>query len=46
MTDSKDWGLRCYESAHDSPSWCGSNVYDVFTKSQGRALDGTRYRDW
>ena len=26
--------------------WGGDNVYDVYTKSRGTALDGTRYRDW
>ena len=30
----------------DATSWCRKNVYDVFTKSHGRALDGSKYRDW
>jgi general secretion pathway protein G len=41
-----DWGLRCYEDDLDSDSWCGKNVYDIYTKHPGKALDGTRYRDW
>jgi general secretion pathway protein G len=46
MTNSKEWGMRCYEDEPDSTSWCGSNVWDVYTKSNATALDGTRYRDW
>jgi general secretion pathway protein G len=46
MTRTVEWGLRCYQDDADSDSWCGSNVYDVYTKSMGEALDGTKYRDW
>lgn len=46
MTNSTDWGLRAYQDRPDSNSWGGQNVFDVYTKSQGTALDGTRYRDW
>jgi general secretion pathway protein G len=46
MTQSTEWGLRCYQDEPDSDSWCGSNVYDVYSKSQGEALDGTKYSDW
>jgi general secretion pathway protein G len=46
MTRSQDWGLRCYQDEPDSQSWCGQNVYDVYTKHAGTALDGTKYRDW
>jgi general secretion pathway protein G len=46
LTRTAEWGLRCYQDDHDSDSWCGSNVYDVYTKSQGKALDGTLYKDW
>ena len=28
------------------PRWGGQNVFDVYTKSEGTALDGTKYRDW
>ncbi len=30
----------------DSDSWGGQNVFDVYTKSQGKGLDGTGYKDW
>ena len=41
-----DWGLRAYQDKPDSTSWSGQNVYDVYSKNQGTALDGTKYRDW
>ena len=46
MTNSTDWGLRSYQDEPDSASWGGENVFDVYTKSQGIALDGTNYKDW
>ncbi|MEY4635665.1 MAG: hypothetical protein RJA55_1463 [Acidobacteriota bacterium] len=41
-----DWGLRAYQDKPDASSWSGQNVYDVYSKNQGTALDGTKYRDW
>jgi len=46
MTNSTDWGLRAYQDDANSASWGGSNVFDVHTKSDGTALDGTKYKDW
>jgi len=46
MTNSTEWGLRAYGDKPDSSSWGGGNVFDVFTKADGTALDGTKYRDW
>jgi general secretion pathway protein G len=46
MTGAADWGMRSYQDQPDSTSWGGQNVYDVYTKADGTALDGTRYRDW
>lgn len=46
MTKGTDWGMRSYQDKPDSSSWGGQNVFDVFSKSEGRALDGTKYRDW
>ena len=46
LTGQTDWGLRCVQDDPDSRSWCGTNVFDVYSKSQGTALDGTRYADW
>jgi general secretion pathway protein G len=46
MTGVPDWGMRAYQDNADSKVWGGQNVYDVFSKSEGIALDGTKYRDW
>jgi general secretion pathway protein G len=46
MTQTTDWGLRSYQDKPDARSWGGQNVYDVYTKFEGTALDGTKYRDW
>lgn len=46
LTGKADWILRCYSDGPDSSTWCGEDVYDLSTQSEGTALDGTRYRDW
>jgi general secretion pathway protein G len=46
MTRSTEWGLRSYQDAPDARSWGGKNVFDVYSRSEGTALDGTKYRDW
>jgi general secretion pathway protein G len=46
MTGNDDWGLRSMQDDPDSDSWSGNNVFDVFSKSDGTALDGTKYKDW
>lgn len=46
MTGNTDWGLRSMQDDPDSTSWGGQNVFDVYTKSQGTAMDGTKYQDW
>jgi general secretion pathway protein G len=46
MTGSYDWGLRSYQDEPDASSWGHENVYDVFTTSGGKAMDGTKYKDW
>ena len=46
LTGDTEWGMRAYQDKPDSTSWGGQNVYDVYTKSQGTGLDGTKYRDW
>lgn len=46
MTGKADWVFRsCYDSA-DSTSWGGENVFDVHSKSDGKALNGEKYGDW
>lgn len=46
MTNSTDWGLRSNQDETDSTSWGGQNVFDVYSKSDGTALDGTKYSTW
>ena len=46
MTRSNEWGLRSYQDPPDSRTWSGDNVYDVYTRSDGIALDGTKYSEW
>jgi general secretion pathway protein G len=46
MTGTTDWGLRSYQDEPDSDDWGGENVYDIYSKSPGTALDGTKYKDW
>jgi general secretion pathway protein G len=46
MTGTAEWGLRSNQDDADSDSFGGQNVFDVHTKSQGTALDGTKYSTW
>ncbi len=46
MTGNKDWALRSMQDDPDSDSWGGQDVFDVHSKSDGTALDGTKYKDW
>jgi general secretion pathway protein G len=46
MTGTVEWGLRSMQDDPDSDSWGGQSVFDVYTKSQDEALDGTKYKDW
>jgi general secretion pathway protein G len=46
MTGNTDWGLRSMQDDPDSDSYGGQSVFDVYSKSQGTALDGTRYSTW
>ena len=46
MTGRADWGLRASGDDWDSTTWGGKNVFDVYSKSTGTALDGTKYSDW
>jgi general secretion pathway protein G len=46
MTGQAEWGLRSMQDDATSDSWGGQNVFDVYTKSEGTALDDTKYKDW
>ena len=42
----QEWGMRSMQDDKDSTSWGEQNVFDVYTKSDQTALDGTKYKDW
>jgi general secretion pathway protein G len=46
MTGKAEWGLRSMQDDPTSDSYGGQSVFDVYTKSQGTALDGTKYSEW
>ncbi|HEY8055202.1 MAG TPA: type II secretion system protein [Terriglobales bacterium] len=46
MTNSYEWGLRSVQDDPDSTSWGGQDVFDVYTTSPGKALDGTEFSKW
>jgi general secretion pathway protein G len=46
MTGKDEWGIRDMKDDPDSDSWSGDAVFDVYTKSEGTALDGTKYKTW
>ena len=46
MTKTTEWGMRSMQDDPDSDSWGGQSVFDVYTKSEGTGLDGTKYKDW
>jgi general secretion pathway protein G len=46
ITGRAEWGMRSQQDAPDSKAWGGQNVYDVYSKAEGTALDGTKYKDW
>ncbi len=46
MTHGTEWGMRSMQDDPTSDSWGGQSVFDVYTKSKGTGLDGTKYEDW
>lgn len=46
VTNSTDWGLRCYQDDPNVDSWCGEDIFDIYTRSTQTAINGTSYRDW
>lgn len=41
-----NWGMRSYGDAPDSTQWGGGNVFDVYSKSEAVALDGSKFNTW
>ncbi len=46
MTETTEWGLRCYQDDPDETRWCGEDVFDIYSTSEKIAVDGTPYREW
>ncbi|MCB1042982.1 MAG: general secretion pathway protein GspG [Acidobacteria bacterium] len=46
MTGEAKWGMRSVQDDVDSPSWGQENLFDIYSLSDGVALDGTEYRTW
>jgi len=46
FTKNTDWGLRSTQDDPDTTSWGGQDVFDVYSKATGTALDGTKYGEW
>jgi general secretion pathway protein G len=46
MTGQSEWGMRSYKDKHDSTSWGGDDVFDVYSRSTQTALNGTKYNEW
>jgi general secretion pathway protein G len=46
MTGKAEWGMHSMQDDPTSDSWGGESVFDVYSQSQGTALDGSKYKDW
>lgn len=46
MTGRAEWSLQSVQDDPESTSWGGNNVFDIHSKSQATALDGTKYSEW
>ena len=46
FTGDTDWGMRCYRDGIGDRTWCGRNVFDVYSRARGRGIDGRPYREW
>ena len=46
MTNTREWGFRSMQDEPNSQSWGRQNIFDVYSKSNDRARDGTSYAVW
>jgi general secretion pathway protein G len=46
LTNTQDWGKRSYQDDRDDRSWGGENVWDVYTTSENKGLNGVAYLLW
>ena len=46
VTHKAEWGMRSMQDEPTTDSWGGQNIFDVYSKSDGVALNGVHYREW
>ncbi len=46
MTGEAEWGLRSVQDEPDASSWGRENIFDIYSLSDGIALDETEYSEW
>jgi general secretion pathway protein G len=46
FTGNAEWNFQSVTDDPGSTSWGGKDVFEVHSKSQGTALNGTKYADW
>jgi general secretion pathway protein G len=46
MTGNNEWGVRSNSDDPDSDSSNGENLFDVYSKSEQTAMNGTKYKEW
>ena len=46
MTGEAEWGKRSVQDDPDDTTWGGENIFDVFSLSDGTAMDGSEYSEW
>jgi general secretion pathway protein G len=46
FTGKNEWGMRSTEDDPKSKSWGGQAVFEVYTKTDDKAPDGTPYAEW
>jgi len=46
FTGKPQWGLRSIQDEPNSTSWGGGNVYDVYSLSELKGMNGIAYKEW
>lgn len=46
MTGKAEWGKRSVQDDPKDRTWGGENLFDVYSLSDGTAMDGSEYSEW